>query len=78
MKYSIFISFFIFAVGCSTADSKLALCDNGISNSVNISAFSYDEVNRRGCCSHHNGACGCQNGRAKCCDGTLSPSCGCN
>ena len=35
-------------------------------------------LNRRGCCSYHNGVCGCQNGRAKCCDGSLSPSCGCD
>lgn len=35
-------------------------------------------LNRSGCCSRHNGVCGCENGRAKCCDGTLSPSCGCN
>lgn len=34
--------------------------------------------NRRGCCSHHNGVCGCSHGRALCCDGTLSPSCGCD
>lgn len=33
---------------------------------------------RRGCCSWHGGVCGCSNGRAKCCDGTLSPSCGCD
>ena len=32
---------------------------------------------RSGCCSWHNGVCGCQFGRAACCDGTLSPSCGC-
>lgn len=31
----------------------------------------------RGCCSSHRGVCGCQNGRSKCCDGTLSPSCHC-
>lgn len=31
----------------------------------------------RGCCSHHGGECGCSNGRSKCCDGTLSPSCQC-
>lgn len=30
-----------------------------------------------GCCSHHNGVCGCSGGRKKCCDGTLSPSCQC-
>jgi hypothetical protein len=32
---------------------------------------------RSGCCSWHKGVCGCQFGRAVCCDGTLSPSCGC-
>jgi hypothetical protein len=34
---------------------------------------------RQGCCSWHGGACGCDEvtGRAVCCDGTLSPSCGC-
>lgn len=34
-------------------------------------------VQKRGCCSHHRGVCGCHQGRALCCDGTLSPSCGC-
>ena len=31
-----------------------------------------------GCCSHHSGVCGCSGGRTTCCDGSLSPSCGCN
>lgn len=31
-----------------------------------------------GCCSHHSGVCGCENGRTVCCDGSLSPSCTCN
>ena len=30
-----------------------------------------------GCCSHHQGVCGCSAGRAVCCDGVTSPSCGC-
>lgn len=30
-----------------------------------------------GCCSWHNGVCGCSGGRAVCCDGSYSPSCGC-
>lgn len=34
-------------------------------------------IEKRGCCSWHGGVCGCVGGRAKCCDGTLSPSCGC-
>ena len=33
---------------------------------------------RRGCCSHHGGVCGCSHGSAVCCDGSYSPSCGCN
>lgn len=32
---------------------------------------------QRGCCSWHQGVCGCNNGRTVCCDGTYSPSCGC-
>jgi len=36
-----------------------------------------DKSERRGCCSHHDGVCGCSGGRAQCCDGALSPSCGC-
>ncbi len=35
------------------------------------------EVNRRGCCSRHEGVCGCDGDRVKCCDGTLSPTCKC-
>ncbi|HEX5330630.1 hypothetical protein [Sulfuricurvum sp.] len=35
-------------------------------------------IAQRGCCSHHQGVCGCSNGRDKCCDGVLSPSCTCN
>lgn len=32
---------------------------------------------KSGCCSWHDGVCGCQDGRAVCCDGSLSPTCGC-
>ena len=39
--------------------------------------YNQEQVERGGCCSRHGGVCGCQNGRAKCCDGVLSPSCGC-
>ena len=31
----------------------------------------------QGCCSWHDGECGCSNGRTVCCDGSLSPSCTC-
>ena len=42
-----------------------------------LSIFSSDIMQRRGCCSWHGGVCGCSGGRAVCCDGTYSPSCGC-
>lgn len=45
---------------------------------VSRSLNSIFEPARRGCCSWHNGTCGCTDGRAVCCDGTLSPSCGCD
>lgn len=33
----------------------------------------------QGCCSWHGGECGCSpEGRDECCDGSLSPSCGCH
>jgi len=35
------------------------------------------QIERQGCCSWHGGVCGCSNGRAMCCDGKPSPSCGC-
>jgi len=35
------------------------------------------DVERRGCCSWHQEVCGCSAGRAVCCDGMLSPTCGC-
>ena len=34
-------------------------------------------LERSGCCSWHGGVCGCGGNSARCCDGTLSPSCGC-
>lgn len=38
-----------------------------------------NDLAKRGCCSHHNGVCGCNNlsGMQRCCDGTDSPSCRC-
>jgi len=36
-----------------------------------------EDPDGKGCCSRHGGVCGCSAGRAKCCDGNLSPTCGC-
>jgi len=46
-----------------------SLKDNGVTS---------EQLAQRGCCSHHGGVCGCANGRAKCCDNTLSPTCTCH
>lgn len=37
----------------------------------------HDIVYAQGCCSHHDGVCGCSYGRTQCCDGTISSSCSC-
>lgn len=40
--------------------------------------FPLQSLATSGCCSHHDGVCGCSSsGRQTCCDGTLSPSCTC-
>jgi hypothetical protein len=36
-----------------------------------------DGADKRGCCSHHRGVCGCTGGHTTCCDGTQSPTCTC-
>ena len=41
-------------------------------------AVDFREVEHRGCCSQHSGVCGRNGGLAKCCDGQLSPTCGCD
>ena len=50
---------------------------------VGFSAGAYSKTSarasqHRGCCSHHEGVCGCDGGSAKCCDGSISPTCGCD
>ncbi len=39
--------------------------------------FTLPILAQSGCCSWHDGVCGCSGGRKLCCDGTLSPSCTC-
>lgn len=42
------------------------------------SGASQEVLAQRGCCSWHQGVCGCNSGRVVCCDRTYSPSCTCN
>ena len=48
------------------------LCDD-----LKTEGATEQELAQQGCCSWHNGICGCSGGRIVCCDNTLSPSCGC-
>lgn len=47
-------------------------------NTVENKNITTNEADRSGCCSWHGGVCGCSGSRVLCCDGTLSPTCGCN
>lgn len=67
------ISFIAFANDNNTMSNYHYFNSNTNNNCNNQSMLTAG----RGCCSHHGGVCGCSNGRALCCDGTLSPSCGC-
>jgi len=46
--------------------SDITICPN--SSALNVALIGGE---RRGCCSHHGGVCGCEKGRALCCDGRL-------
>ncbi len=61
----------------STARTQLSTITERKNNEPEHRTSSPD-VQRSGCCSWHGGVCGCRMGRALCCDGTLSPSCGCD
>lgn len=69
--------FIVIPVHAETIESNtlttidLAVC----SNQTNLAGIYVLE--KRGCCSHHSGVCGCSGGRVTCCDGTYSPSCTC-
>ncbi len=53
------------------ASSQTQLCEKEAQDTE-------EKIAGRGCCSWHGGVCGCSSsGRAVCCDGQLSPSCGC-
>jgi hypothetical protein len=89
MKYFIVYFLILFSVSISFANEGTKFCNSSnvtseVSNKVSVlegllaKNNATEDASRRGCCSHHNGVCGCSNGRAVCCDNTLSPSCGCD
>ncbi|MDO9233055.1 MAG: hypothetical protein Q7U15_06080 [Methylotenera sp.] len=58
--------------------SSVVLADQQTCVQLKSEGTTQEQLARRGCCSHHGGVCGCNGDRAKCCDGSLSPSCGCH
>jgi hypothetical protein len=65
-KLLITILFAIASISCSET------CNETINSVKDV-----QELFQQGCCSYHNGVCGCEFGRVKCCDGSYSPSCRC-
>ena len=65
-------------VPCKVCKPPLASRSETTDEQITIAMCKGNEPQRRGCCSWHGGVCGCENGRAVCCDNTLSPSCGCD
>ena len=67
----------IFTVFANTAPSEVNKTNEQLKQ-ASCKQVKGEKYARRGCCSHHGGVCGCTDGRQKCCDGSLSPSCTCH
>jgi hypothetical protein len=66
-------------LGSAEQLTPVQISHEGTMNSIAMASMENKAVvHRRGCCSHHKGVCGCENGRTLCCDGKLSPSCRCD
>ena len=51
--------------------------ENAVCQQMRKENATSEQLAQRGCCSWHQGICGCAGGRIVCCDNTLSPSCRC-
>jgi hypothetical protein len=60
------------------AEAKTAAPDKTQCGSLQSSGASKDLLAQSGCCSHHDGVCGCSGTMVMCCDNSFSPSCRCN
>jgi hypothetical protein len=77
----ILISVVFLALGSFGESCGDKISNDYITTLLNQTSISSEtQIVRRGCYSWHGGVCGCDRnqGRAICCDNTLSPSCGCN
>ena len=77
---AIFLPLFLFLwfSGITYGNPVIVLKPHKSINSCISANQSITKEATQGCCSHHQGVCGCSGGRAVCCDGQYSPSCGCN
>jgi len=74
MFNDVLLTMILTACSASTEISSSSLSK---SLQCNHSAVISTELAKSGCCSWHQGVCGCKNGRQLCCDGTMSPTCMC-
>lgn len=58
--------------------SILSVAEENPCEQLQKEGLTNEQLAQRGCCSWHGGVCGCNGGRALCCDGKLSPTCGCH
>lgn len=77
---TVFIVFLFGSLAWADSSSKVQSSPNApmtIQEGMCTENMTPEMLVKRGCCSWHNGVCGCQNGRLVCCDGTYSPTCRC-
>lgn len=67
----------VFGVGVATVLVALVSATSSAETQGPDADDSAVQAERRGCCSHHGGVCGCGGQKYKCCDGTMSPTCAC-
>ncbi len=67
------------ALVCSLLTVSALSAPIAYADACDAASISSASLEKRGCCSHHNGVCGCNSstGMQRCCDGTDSPSCRC-
>jgi hypothetical protein len=67
-----------FGYAASAEDAATVTSTQQSCEELKHSGASSEVLAQRGCCSWHQGVCGCNSGRVVCCDNTYSPSCTCN
>ncbi len=69
---------FVLASTVTASDQLQPQATPAICEQLTKDGVDQETLAKRGCCSWHQGVCGCQGGRVVCCDGSFSPSCTCN